>query len=149
VRVQIFPTEHLKIEPWFVNGWQSYGRFNNRPGFGMQILWRPNGWFSILGNQYALGEDALNTPGRVRYHTDDSAEVKYYDRPGEFLDKMAFSLTGDAGCEHGGGVSCYTNSKRGPKQSFLGFMLYDRMWSTMTNSASLSAAARLTIPVVI
>jgi hypothetical protein len=128
VRVQIFPTEHLKIEPWFVNGWQSYGRFNGRPGFGMQILWRPNGWFSILGNQYALGEDALNTPGRVRYHTDDSVEVKYYDRPGEFLDKMAFSLTGDAGCEHGGGVSCDTDSKKGPKQSFLGFMLYDRMW---------------------
>ncbi|HEY6387974.1 MAG TPA: outer membrane beta-barrel protein [Candidatus Acidoferrum sp.] len=128
VRVQIFPTEHLKIEPWFVNGWQSYGRFNSRPGFGMQILWRPNGWFSILGNQYALGEDALNTPGRVRYHTDDSLEVKYYDRPGEFVDKMAFSLTGDAGCEHGGGVSCDTNSKKGPKQSFLGFMLYDRTW---------------------
>jgi hypothetical protein len=128
VRVQIFPTEHLKIEPWFVNGWQSYGRFNSRPGFGMQILWRPNGWFSILGNQYALGEDAHNTPGRVRYHTDDSVEVKYYDRPGEFVDKMAFSLTGDAGCEHGGGVSCDTNSKKGPKQSFLGFMLYDRTW---------------------
>ncbi|MHB8502994.1 MAG: outer membrane beta-barrel protein [Candidatus Acidiferrales bacterium] len=128
VRVQIFPTEHLKIEPWFVNGWQSYGRFNNRPGFGMQILWRPNGWFSILGNQYALGEDTLNTPGRIRYHTDDSIEVKYYDQPGEFLDKMAFSLTGDAGCEHGGGVSCYTDTKKGPKQSFLGFMLYDRMW---------------------
>src|SRR4029079_9581600 len=32
VRVQIFPTAHLKIEPWFVNGWQAYGRFNNRPG---------------------------------------------------------------------------------------------------------------------
>ena len=128
VRVQIFPTEHLKIEPWFVNGWQSYGRFNNRPGFGMQILWRPNGWFSILGNQYALGEDAFNTPGRVRYHTDDSIEVKYYDRPGEFVDKMAFSLTGDLGCEHGGGVSCAGNSAKGPKQSFLGFMLYDRTW---------------------
>jgi Putative beta-barrel porin-2, OmpL-like. bbp2 len=128
VRVQIFPTEHLKIEPWFVNGWQSYGRFNGRPGFGMQILWRPNGWFSILGNQYALGEDALNTPGRVRYHTDDSVEVKYYDRPGEFVDKMAFSLTGDLGCEHGGGVSCAGNSAKGPKQSFIGFMLYDRTW---------------------
>ena len=70
VRVQIFPTEHLKIEPWFTNGWQSYGRFNSRPGIGVQILWRPNGWLSVLGNQYALGEDALNTPGRVRYHTD-------------------------------------------------------------------------------
>jgi hypothetical protein len=128
VRVQIFPTEHLKIEPWFVNGWQAYGRFNNRPGFGLQILWRPNGWLSILGNQYALGEEALGTPGRVRYHTDDSIEVKYYDKPENFLDKMAFSLTGDAGCEHGGGVSCSTNGKKGPKQSFLGYMFYNRFW---------------------
>ena len=132
VRVQIFPTEHLKIEPWFINGWQSYGRFNNRPGFGMQILWRPNGWFSILGNQYALGEDAFGAPGRVRYHTDDSIEVKYYDNQENFLSKAAFSLTGDMGCEHGGGVSCSTNHGTGanfhPKQSFLGFMLYNRLW---------------------
>ncbi len=128
VRVQIFPTEHLKIEPWFTNGWQSYGRFNNRPGLGFQILWRPNGWLSVLGNQYALGEDALNTPGRVRYHTDDSIEIKYYDKPENFLSKAAFSFTADAGCEHGGGVSCYGNSKKGPKQSFLGYMFYNRFW---------------------
>jgi hypothetical protein len=136
VRVQIFPSAHLKIEPWFVNGWQSYGRFNNRPGIGGQILWRPNGWFSILGNQYLLGEDALNMPGRVRYHTDDSVEIKYYDNPAKFLDKMAFSLTGDIGCEHGGGVSCAGNSVHvvagqpvvWPKQDFLGYMLYNRWW---------------------
>src|SRR5882757_6375272 len=128
VRVQIFPTEHLKIEPWFVNGWQSYGRFNNRPGLGFQILWRPNGWLSVLGNQYALGEDALNTPGRVRYHTDDSIQVKYYDKPERFLDKAAFTLTGDMGCEHGGGVSCAGNSAKGPKQSFIGYMIYNRLW---------------------
>src|ERR1700682_105627 len=128
VRVQIFPTEHLKIEPWFTNGWQSYGRFNSRPGFGVQFLWRPNGWVSILGNQYALGEDTLNTPGRIRYHTDDSIEVKYYDNKERFLDKAAFSLTGDMGCEHGGGVSCAGNSAKGPKQSFLGYMLYNRLW---------------------
>jgi Putative beta-barrel porin-2, OmpL-like. bbp2 len=136
VRVQIFPTEHLKIEPWFVNGWQAYGRFNNRPGVGGQILWRPMPWFSLLGNQYALGEDALGVPGRVRYHTDDSVQVKYYDHPDRMLDKLAFSLTGDAGCEHGGGVSCAGNSvhvvdgqrRVWPKQSFLGFMLYNRFW---------------------
>lgn len=128
VRVQIFPTEHLKIEPWFVNGWQSYGRFNNRPGLGMQILWRPSGWLSVLGNQYLLGEDALNTPGRVRYHTDDSIQIKYYDNPERFLDKAAFSLTGDMGCEHGAGVSCAGSSAKGPKQSFLGYMLYNRLW---------------------
>jgi hypothetical protein len=128
VRVQIFPTAHLKIEPWFVNGWQAYGRFNHRPGIGGQILWRPNSWLSILGNQYALGADALGIPGRIRYHTDDSIQVKYYDQPDRWLDKAAFSLTGDAGCEHGGGVSCWGNSAKGPKQSFLGFMVYNRLW---------------------
>jgi hypothetical protein len=128
MRVQIFPNEHLKIEPWLINGWQSYGRFNHRPGFGAQILWRPNGKFSFVGNQYLLGEDTLGVPGRVRYHTDDSIQYKYLDRPGNILDKMAFSLTGDMGCEHGGGVSCWGDSAQGPKQSFLGYMLYNRMW---------------------
>ena len=136
VRVQIFPTAHLKIEPWFVNGWQAYGRFNRRPGVGGQILWRPNGWLSILGNQYALGADALGQPGRIRYHTDESIQVKYYDKPDKFLSKAALSLTGDAGCEHGGGVSCAGNSTHivggqrvvWPKQSFLGYMLYNRLW---------------------
>ena len=129
VRAQFFLTEKLKIEPWFVNGWQSYGRFNNRPGIGGQILWRPTGKLSILGNQYALGEDALGVQGRVRYHTDDSVQYKYLDRPEDrYLSKAAFSLTGDAGCEHGGGVSCAGTSVKGPKQSFLGFMLYNRLW---------------------
>lgn len=128
VRVQIFPTEHLKIEPWFTNGWQSYGRFNGRPGFGLQILWRPNGWLSVLGNQYALGEEALGVQGRIRYHSDDSIEIKYLDHPENFLSKAAFSLTGDIGCEHGAGVSCWGNSSKGPKQDFLGFMFYNRFW---------------------
>ncbi len=142
MRVQIFPTPKLKIEPWLINGWQSYGRFNNRPGVGGQILWRPNGWFSFVGNQYGLGADDLGVAGRIRYHTDDSIQVKYYDRPGEYLDKMAFTLTGDAGCEHGGdpvsgtAVSCDTDGKKivngvsyvTPKQSFLGYMVYNRWW---------------------
>ncbi len=58
VRIQIFPTEHLKIEPWFTKGWHA----------------------------------------------------------------------GDMGCEHGGGVSCAGNSAKGPKQSFLGYMIYNRLW---------------------
>jgi len=129
VRTQIFPTEKLKIEPWFVNGWQSYGRYNNRPGIGGQILWRPTANLSVLGNQYALGEDTLGDPGRVRYHTDDSVEFRYLDREtSSRLSMAAFSLTGDAGCEHGGGVSCAGDSAKGPKQSFLGMMLYNRLW---------------------
>jgi hypothetical protein len=44
------------------------------------------------------------------------------------LSKAAFSLTGDLGCEHGGGVSCAGDSAKGPKQSFIGFMAYNRLW---------------------
>ena len=128
MRVQIFPSEKLKIEPWFINGWQSYGKFNNRPGIGGEVLWRPNGWLSIVGNQYALGADTLGNKNRIRYHTDDSIQVKYYDNPSRLMDKAAFTFTVDAGCESGGGVSCFGNGAGGPKQSFLGFMEYDRFW---------------------
>ena len=134
MRIQVFPTEKLKIEPWIINGWQSYARPNNRLGFGGQILWRPTPWMSIIANNYGAGADVLGVPNRTRYHTDDSIQIKYYDHPERFLDKMAFSLTGDAGCESGGGVNCTTNKKDAAgkiiayKQSFLGFMLYNRWW---------------------
>lgn len=120
VRVQIFPSDKLKIEPWLINGWQSYGRFNNAPGVGLQILWRPTGWFSVLGNQY-VGADTLGLPDRKRIHTDDSVMIKYYDNPGGVVSKAAASVTLDAGCEWGGGVDCSS-------QYFLGFMVYHRTW---------------------
>src|SRR5436305_14999996 len=97
VRVQIFPTAKLKIEPWFINGWQSYGRFNGRPGLGGQILYRPNDNISIISNNYGVGRDTIGAIHRTRWHSDDSLLVKYYDRPGNFLHKMAFALTGDIG----------------------------------------------------
>lgn len=128
LRVQVYPTDKLKVEYWYINGWQSYGRFNKWPGMGGQIDWRPTGWLRIISNNYGMGTDTLGVPDRSRIHTDDSVEVKYYDRPENRIDKMAFTLTGDAGCEYGGGVSCYHNSLGGPKQSFLGFMAYDRTW---------------------
>ena len=128
VRVQIFPTAHLKIEPWFINGWQAYGSANHTPGIGGQIKWTPKPWLNIISNNYGVGQDDLFIPGRRRIHTDNSIEVKYYDNPEKTLDKMAFSLTGDLGCEYGAGVSCYTNKSGGPKQSFVGYMAYNRFW---------------------
>jgi len=134
MRVQIFPTAKLKIEPWIINGWQSYARPNGRLGFGGQILWRPTPWMSIIANNYGAGADAVGIPNRTRYHSDDSIQIKYYDHPERFLDKLAFSVTTDAGCETGGGVAC-TGDKRDAngnivayKQSFLGFMVYNRWW---------------------
>jgi hypothetical protein len=119
-RIQLFTSDKLKIEPWLVNGWQSYGKFNQAPGVGLQIAWRPTPWLAIMGNQY-FGTDTLNTPDRKRVHTDDSIMVRYYDRPGAAFSRAAASLTLDAGCEEGGGVSC-------ADQYFLGFMAYTRLW---------------------
>jgi hypothetical protein len=120
IRAQFFTSDKLKLEPWIVNGWQSYGRFNDAPGGGGQILWRPNGSFSFVGNQY-VGKDSFGNPKRLRLHTDDSIMGKYYDRPGGRLDKAAWSLTLDAGGESGGGVTM-------SDQYFLGFMAYNRLW---------------------
>jgi putative OmpL-like beta-barrel porin-2 len=127
-RAQIFVTDRLKIEPWIINGWQSYGRFNSRPGLGGQILWRPNSAVSVVLNQYGVGRDTLGAGRRTRWHTDDSIQVKYYDNPAKRLDKAAVSVTLDAGCESGSGVTCFGHSPNGPQQSFLGYMVYNRLW---------------------
>ena len=129
LRIQWFPTNKLKIEPWIINGWQSYAKYNGHRGLGGQILYRPHEWLSLVFNDYGNGTDDLAIPGRSRIHADYSVEVRYYNRPDEDkgISKMAFSLTGDAGCEYGAGVTCM-GGKAGPKQAFLGFMLYNRIW---------------------
>jgi len=128
LRVQIFPSDKLKIEPWLINGWQSYGRFNSKPGLGVQVLWRPNGNVALISNDYGVGTDTLGHENRTRWHTDDSIQIKYYDQPTKLFDKAAFSVTVDAGCESGGGVTCMNGTKDKPAQYFLGFMVYNRFW---------------------
>ena len=126
VRAQWFPTNKLKIEPWFINGWQSYGKFNGHPGLGGQILYRPKEWLSLVFNNYGFGQDNLGLPHTQRIHTDDSIQVRYFNRPGSMgISKMAFSLTGDAGCQYGGGITCAGGANR---SSFLGAMMYQRAW---------------------
>jgi hypothetical protein len=127
LRVQIFPSDKLKIEPWLINGWQSYGKFNHAPGFGGQMTWRPNGHIATVFNNY-IGTDTLGNPGRKRVHTDDSIQVKYYDRPSRPISKAAFTFTFDGGCEFGGGVTCHADTPTAPAQFFLGFMAYNRVW---------------------
>jgi hypothetical protein len=173
IRIQYFPTPHLKIEPWIINGWQSYGSANSRKGVGGQIKWTPRPWVNVISNNYGVGHDDLFTPNRSRIHTDNSVEFKLRDKPSSFWSKSAISLTGDLGCEFGPtetvtsgqgapqyiqGVSCLGNTKDkksvgysaafgtpyqgtlnpkwvghfapgvNPKQSFVGYMIYERNW---------------------
>jgi hypothetical protein len=126
MRVQFFPSDKLKIEPWLVNGWQSYGTFNSAPGVGLQVRWWPTDALSVLGNQY-YGTDTLGNPDRKRFHTDDSVMVRYYNDPTAALSRAAASLTLDAGCETGGGDGT-GHSLTCSDQYFLGFMAYNRLW---------------------
>ena len=128
VRVQWFPTNKLKIEPWFINGWQSYAKFNGHPGLGGQLLWQPTEWFKLVANQYGYGQDNLGLPHTERIHTDDSIEVRYYNKPDKMgVDKIAYTLTVDAGCQYGGGIQC-TGAPSKNKDSVVGWMMYNRVW---------------------
>ncbi|MFO0675575.1 MAG: outer membrane beta-barrel protein [Polyangiaceae bacterium] len=138
MRAQIFPSDKLKIEPWLVNGWQSYGTFNQAPGVGLKVEWRPTSSFAMVTNDY-VGSDTLGTPGRVRFHTDDSVMVKLLERPGGTVSRVATSVTVDLGCEEGGGVGC-------DEQYFLGFMAYARAWFFGNHAAATIGGGAITNP---
>jgi hypothetical protein len=131
LRVQIFPTKNIKIEPWIINGWQSYGKFNNMPGFGGSFTYMSSSSkLKLITNDY-YGRDTYGHPGRARFHSDNSAIVKYFNRPGaKGVTRMAFSLTGDIGWEKGDGVNGFNNSDpvNNPAQYFLSAMFYNRVW---------------------
>jgi len=130
IRTQIFPTNHLKVEIWLINGWQSYGTFNDMPGFGGNITWVPNDNMKLLTNDY-YGSDVAGDFGRHRFHSDNSWLVRYYSNPKSTgVTKCAFSLTGDIGEETGDGVNGFTNggAAKGPAQYFASAMIYNRLW---------------------
>lgn len=132
LRLQMFPTDRFKAELWLINGWQSYGMFNEEPGVGYQMLYRPNDNNSWVFNGY-YGYDTLNNVGRSRVHSDNSYQHRYYENQAATLSKAAFSITVDIGCENGGGVKCYGGDSdigngKDPSQYFLSAMAYNRMW---------------------
>ena len=138
LRIQLFTSDKLKIEPWIINGWQSYGKFNEMPGFGGAIVWRPVEWFSLISNNY-VGWDTQDAPGRTRFHTDNSVMVRYYNNPGaKAFTRMAFSITADLGGEQGAGVTPFGGSGTEGHcstatpctQHFASWMAYNRFWIT-------------------
>jgi hypothetical protein len=127
-RVQLFPTDRLKIELWLVNGWQTYGMFNEAPGVGYQVMWRPQEYISLLSSSY-IGWDTPNNKQRMRFHTDNSAVIRYRNNPdARLIPKAALSITADLGFENGGGVVPFNGDSITPAQNFLSAMVYNRFW---------------------
>ena len=96
-RGQIYTSDKLKIELWVVNGWQTFGNWNEAPSGGYLWNWRPNAWLSLVNSFYA-GQPAHEDPSTVRVYTDNNVQVKYFNRPSApVLQWMALSLVGDVG----------------------------------------------------
>ena len=127
LRIQYFPTAKLKIEPWIINGWQSYARFNSKPGLGGQILWRPKPWLSFVFNNYGMGTDVLGSPATSRIHTDDSMEIREYNNPKRISRHGGNVVHGRCRLPIGGGQNCFNDKNGGVKTSFLGWMAYKRL----------------------
>lgn len=127
LRLQLFPSDRIKVEFWVVNGWQSYARYNQAPGLGFQFNWRPVEAMSIVTNGYA-GYDTPHEDGRLRLHSDSSFLLRYYQNTGNaWVNRAAFSVTADIGGEHGDGVT-FTGRPGAPAQYFVGAMAYHRIW---------------------
>jgi hypothetical protein len=157
LRIQFYPTQHLKIEPWIINGWQSYARFNKHLGFGGQIEWIPNDNLKFVANTYAIGQDNLSYPvsngqpanGGDRYaavgtfnpnappvdysrvqrvHEDDSILVKYYDAHGQNGHGIS-KMAFSLTVDVGCEYGGGVQCGKGPNnEGFFGAMLYDRTW---------------------
>ncbi len=123
VRAQYFPTSRIKIEPWVMNGWQSYGKWNAAPSAGLALRYTPTEAVTLIANFYG-GTDTKGVSGRVRVHHDNSILVRYFDAPmSSFLSKAAFSLNTHAGFETGG------EGLPGPEQAHMvGTSLVSRTW---------------------
>lgn len=123
VRAQYYPSDRVKIEPWLMNGWQTYGKWNVAPSGGVATRWSPSEAVTLIGTFY-VGTDTKGIADRVRFHHDDSILVRYYDAPkASLISKLAFSLNTHAGFESGG------DGQPGPADAHvLGSSLVHRTW---------------------
>ena len=127
VRLQLFPSTKLKQEIWLINGWQTYGKFNNMPGIGSQTTWSPREYLRLVSNNY-FGTDVANNTQAYRFHTDNSVLVRYFNSPTSKFSKAAFCFTADVGFQKGGGLGGFGALTSYPQSNFISLMAYNRLW---------------------
>ena len=128
VRVQYFPSDRVKIEPWLMNGWQTYGKWNVAPAVGTALRWSPVEPLTLFSNVY-LGTDTRGQEGRLRFHHDHSAIVRYFeDKEAAFVSKAAVSVNNHLGFETGG-TDATGAALPGPSRAHMvGTSLVHRTW---------------------
>lgn len=139
VRVQYFPTAKLKIEPWVMNGFQSYGKFNSAPSVGSSFMYRPSESLGLITNLY-YGQDTPSNPERKRFHSDQSLLARYVNRStSKGVSKAAISINNHIGFQSGGGV-------RADSAYMVGFAVANRVWFNQDKAALTLRAERISNP---
>ncbi len=128
MRVQIFTSDRVKIEPWIMNGWQTYGKWNLLPAAGVALRWSPTEALSLISNFY-IGSDTKGEGDRARFHNDHSLLLRYFDAPlSGFVSKAAISLNNHVGFEAGGNDPS-GKALPGPAHAHMvGTALANRVW---------------------
>jgi hypothetical protein len=129
MRVQIFPSDRVKIEPWLMNGWQTYGKWNLAPAGGVALRWSPTEALTLLSNFY-VGTDTKGDGERIRFHNDHSLLLRYFNEPTSgFISKAAVSLNNHIGFETGGHDPTTGAALPGPDHAHMvGASLVNRIW---------------------
>jgi hypothetical protein len=101
-RTQMYFSDRFKLELWVVNGWQTFGEWNDGRSGGYLWNWRPSDRFSLSSTVY-LGQDAPNDPKSFRAYTDNYAQYQYFRRSSGAVRSGAIAIVGDAGYDYRSG----------------------------------------------
>jgi hypothetical protein len=102
-RTQIYTSQHFKIELWIVNGWQTFGQWEEARSGGYLWNWRPTEHFSVSNTVY-MGQDAPLDSKAFRAYTDNYAMLQYF-KSGGFVRSAAVAVVMDFGYDYrSGGV---------------------------------------------
>ncbi len=101
-RTQIYLSRKFKVELWVVNGWQTFGQWQEGRAGGFLWNWRPNERFSLSSTVYAGQEVPLDSKAS-RWYTDNYAQYQYYKSSAGLIRSAAIAVVADLGYDYRGG----------------------------------------------
>jgi hypothetical protein len=99
-----------------VNGWQTYGQWQEAKSGGYLLNWRPTERF-VAANIVYVGQTSDSDPGAVRYYTDNYAQLQYFKSATGFVTSSALCIVADVG---------YQERSAGPSGPMTGYSLTHR-----------------------
>ncbi len=94
----------------------------------------------------AMAKMLLAYPSRTRLHTDDSVQYMYYQGTTSFISRAAAPSPETQVARAAAASVAMAIPKEGPKQSFLGFMVYNRLWFDRNKYALTIGGGRINNP---